>query len=128
MVELTETSEIEDMQAAADALAQLREMGVAVCLDDFGMGAAAFRYPQRFRVDYVKVDGSFVHAAMAGGRERALVPSMVDLARAGGARTVAEMIETEAQAALMAELGVEQGQAGCSAGPALPRALPGMRR
>jgi EAL domain-containing protein (putative c-di-GMP-specific phosphodiesterase class I) len=129
MVELTETSEIEDMQAAAAALASLRAMGIAVCLDDFGMGAAAFRYLQQFHVDYVKIDGSFVHAAMAGGRERALVGSMVALATAAGARTVAEMIETEQQASLMAELGVTQGQGWLFGRPgALPGALPGARR
>jgi len=110
LVELTETAEIGDLAAAAATLARLKAMGVGLCLDDFGAGAAAFRYLQQFRVDYVKIDGSFVQAAQKGPRERAMVASMVELAANAGAQTVAEMIETEEQAALMRELGVDQGQ------------------
>jgi len=110
LVELTETAEIDDLAAATATLARLKAMGVGVCLDDFGAGAAAFRYLQQFRVDYVKIDGSFVQAAQKGPRERAMVASMVELAANAGAQTVAEMIETEEQAALMRELGVDQGQ------------------
>ncbi len=110
LVELTETAEIDDLAAAAATLARLKAMGVGLCLDDFGAGAAAFRYLQQFRVDYVKIDGSFVQAAQQGLRERAMVASMVELATHAGAQTVAEMIETEEQAALMRELGVDQGQ------------------
>ena len=110
LVELTETAEIDDLVTASATWAKLREQGVGLCLDDFGAGAAAFRYLQQFRVDYVKIDGSFVQAAQQGQRERAIVQSMVELARSAGAKTVAEMIETDEQAALMRELGVDHGQ------------------
>ena len=125
LVELTETAEIDDLGAATGALARLRAMGVGLCLDDFGAGAAAFRYLQQFRVDYVKIDGSFVQAAQQGGRERAMVASMVELAANAGAQTVAEMIETEEQAALMRELGVDQGQGWLFGRPG---GLPGAKR
>jgi EAL domain-containing protein (putative c-di-GMP-specific phosphodiesterase class I) len=110
LIELTETAEIDDLATASATWAKLREQGVGLCLDDFGAGAAAFRYLQQFRVDYVKIDGSFVQAAQQGTRERAIVQSMVELARSAGAKTVAEMIETDEQAALMRELGVDHGQ------------------
>lgn len=110
LVELTETAEIDNIATAAATWAKLREQGVGLCLDDFGAGAAAFRYLQQFRVDYVKIDGSFVRSAQLGARERAIVQSMVELAVSAGAKTVAEMIETEEQATLMRELGVDQGQ------------------
>jgi EAL domain-containing protein (putative c-di-GMP-specific phosphodiesterase class I) len=125
LVELTETAEIDDLAAATAALARLRALGVGLCLDDFGAGAAAFRYLQQFRVDYVKIDGSFVQAAQQGGRERAMVASMVELATNAGAQTVAEMIETEEQAALMRELGVDQGQGWLFGRPG---GLPGAKR
>jgi EAL domain-containing protein (putative c-di-GMP-specific phosphodiesterase class I) len=125
LVELTETAEIDDLAAATTVLARLRAMGVALCLDDFGAGAAAFRYLQQFRVDYVKIDGSFVQAAQQGARERAMVASMVELATNSGAQTVAEMIETEEQAALMRELGVDQGQGWLFGRPG---GLPGAKR
>ncbi len=110
LIELTETAEIEDMAAAAACIADLRRSGVPICLDDFGAGAAAFRYLREFPVEYIKIDGSFVHDATRGARQRGLVATMVDLARTVGAQTVAEMIETDAQAGLMREIGVQYGQ------------------
>ena len=125
LVELTETSEIDDLGAATTTLAQLRERGIKVCLDDFGAGAAGFRYLQQLPVDFVKIDGAFVQAAEHGARGRGMVASMVELAASVGARTVAEMIETEEQATLMRELGVEHGQGWLFGRPG---GLPGAKR
>ena len=128
LVELTETAEVEDTATAAATIVQLRAMGVPVCLDDFGVGPAAFRYLREFKIDFVKIDGSFVRAAVTAARERALVTAMVELANSVGALTVAEMVETEGQAALMRELGVHHGQGWLFGRPgALPGALPGAR-
>ncbi len=110
MVELTESAEIEEEAQAAETLEALSARGIPVCLDDFGAGAAAFRYLKAFRVDYVKVDGSFVQAAMRSERDRSFVASMVDLSVAVGARVVAERIETEEMALMMRSLGVHLGQ------------------
>jgi EAL domain-containing protein (putative c-di-GMP-specific phosphodiesterase class I) len=125
LIELTETAEIEDMPEAAAGIAQLRQIGVPVCIDDFGAGAAAFHYLREFRVDYVKIDGAFIRAATYGARERGFVAAMVEIARTVDARIVAEMIETEEQAALMGELGVSFGQGWLFGRPG---ALPGRRR
>lgn len=110
MIELTETAEIDDLEAAASTMEQLRSVGVPVCLDDFGAGVAVFRYLRAFGVDHVKLDGDYVRASCKTRRDRALVASMVELAASAGASVVAEMIETEEQVALMRELGVEFGQ------------------
>ncbi len=110
MVELTETAEIEHEAGAVRTLTALSERGVPACLDDFGAGAAAFRYLKAFKVDYVKVDGAFVEAAVKEPRDRSFVASMVDLSLAVGARVIAERIETEEHAKIMLSLGVELGQ------------------
>ncbi len=110
IVELTETAEIEDIAGAAVTIRQLRAAGVPVCIDDFGAGNAAFRYLRDFAVDFVKIDGSYVQGAVRNSQERSFVAAMVQMARSVGARVVAEMIETEAQAALMGALQVEFGQ------------------
>lgn len=125
LVELTETAEIDDMAVSADNIAQLRDAGVPVCLDDFGVGAAAFAYLRDFKVDFVKIDGLYVQRALAGPREQSFITSMVELAGGTGARVVAEMIETEAQAELMRALGVQFGQGFLFGRPGL---LPGIRR
>ncbi len=110
MVELTESAEIEDEEAAAVTLRGLRARGVPVCIDDFGAGAAAFRYLKSFPADYVKVDGSYVQAALTSERDRSFVAAMVDLSLAVGAQVVAERIETEEAAQAMQDLGVHFGQ------------------
>ena len=128
LVELTETAEIGDVGTAAATLDRLRAAGVPVCLDDFGAGSAGFRYLRDFRIDYVKIDGAYVRAAAAGGQARSFVASMRDLAHSVGARVIAEMVETEADAAAMTELGVEFGQGWLFGRPGpLPRPLPGPR-
>lgn len=125
LVELTETADIEDFASAARSMEALRAAGIAVCLDDFGAGSSAFRYLREFRVDYVKLDGGYVTGALANARERGLLVAMVELGTTMGAKSVAEMVETEAQARLMREIGVEFGQ-GYLFGR--PGALPGTLR
>lgn len=110
MVELTESAEIEDDDTAAATLNALRARGVPVCIDDFGAGAAAFRYLKTFPADYVKVDGGYVLAALTSERDRSFVAAMVDLSLAVGAKVVAERIETEDAARIMQSLGVHYGQ------------------
>ncbi|MFT8245352.1 EAL domain-containing protein [Roseomonas sp. BN140053] len=123
MVEVTESSEIEDEAEAQATLAALRERGMQVCIDDFGAGAAAFRYLRTFRVDYVKVDGLYVRNAVRTERDRSFVAAMVDLSLAVGAEVIAERIETEEDARVMQSLGVHYGQ-GYLFGRAAP--LPGL--
>jgi EAL domain-containing protein (putative c-di-GMP-specific phosphodiesterase class I) len=110
LVEITETAEIEDEAEARRTVDALRALGLPICIDDFGAGSAAFRYLRAFRVDFVKVDGIYVSNALDSERDRGFIAAMVDLARAVGAQVVAERIETEAQAALMRDLGVAFGQ------------------
>lgn len=125
LLELTETVEIEDVAAAAVNIGAFRELGIGVCLDDFGAGAAAFTYLREFPVDFVKIDGLYVTRAALGSRERSFVSSMVDLASSVGARVIAERIETEAEAQLMRLLGVEFGQGWLFGRPGM---LPGESR
>ncbi|WP_161988347.1 EAL domain-containing protein [Elioraea sp. Yellowstone] len=110
LFELTETAEIDDLSAARAAIEALRGRGFAVCLDDFGAGAASLRQIKQFEVDYAKIDGSYMRGAETHPRDRELLAQMADLCRAVGARVIAEQIETEAQAAIAIELGIEFGQ------------------
>jgi EAL domain-containing protein (putative c-di-GMP-specific phosphodiesterase class I) len=124
LVELTETADIEDVPSAAESVAGLRAASVPVCIDDFGAGSAAFRYLREFRVDYVKLDGAYVRGALHSAREHGFLLSMVELANFVGAKVIAEMIETEPQAQLMREMGVQFGQGWLFGRPG---ALPGSR-
>jgi len=110
LAEITETAEIEDEAQAAETIAALRERGVPVCIDDFGAGAAAFRYLRSFQVDYVKIDGAYVRHAVESERDRSFVGAMVDLSLKVGAQAIAEQVENEAVATAMSALGVRYGQ------------------
>jgi EAL domain-containing protein (putative c-di-GMP-specific phosphodiesterase class I) len=110
MVELTETSEIEDVAEAVATAQALRTLGVSFCIDDFGAGSTDVRQLRALSPDIVKLDGSYVPGVAEEGRERAFLAGMVEIARAAGARTVAERIETEAEAEALREIGVELGQ------------------
>lgn len=110
LIEITETRGITEFERPAALLQKLATRGYRICLDDFGAGAMSFEYLRRLPVNYIKIDGPFFRSAMINTRDRILVRA---LARCGfelGSRTVAEMIETEAEAALARELGIEYGQ------------------
>lgn len=110
LVELTETAEILNLAAAAANIERIRTAGVQVCLDDFGAGSASFRYVRDLHVDFVKIDGTYVRGAARSEQGQGFVRAMCDLARSAGATAIAEMIETEAEAGLMRDLGVALGQ------------------
>lgn len=108
--EITESAEIVDLKAADEAIQKLRKLGHRVFLDDFGAGAASFPYLRALAIDGVKIDGAYVARALSSRRDALLLKAMAGLCRDLGAATAAEMVETEAQAAHLASLGVEFGQ------------------
>jgi len=110
LVEVTETSAITNMEAADARLRSLRRAGVRVCLDDFGVGAASYDYLRRLSADTVKIDGTFIGDVMTNEKSRTLIAHLVDTCSALGMTTIAEMIETEDQAAAISALNVSHGQ------------------
>ncbi|MHA6288296.1 EAL domain-containing protein [Maricaulis sp. CAU 1757] len=108
--ELTETASVKNTTAANKILDKIRERGHKVCLDDFGAGAAGFHYLRDFPADIVKIDGAYVRNVKRSERDTILLTGMIDLCKKLGAETVAEMIETEQQAKLMASMGITYGQ------------------
>ena len=110
LFELTESAAVDNLEDASSYLRWLRGLGHAVCLDEFGAGAAAYSYLRRFDVDFVKIDGPFLQAAANGPRERALIRSICVLCKDIGSQVIGEMIEDEAAASLAATLGIDYGQ------------------
>lgn len=110
LLEVTESMRIRDLAAVNAVLQTLRTDGHRVCLDDFGAGASSFPYIQALDVDFVKIDGAYVRGLESQPRDRAILKAMVGLCDDLGIGTVAEMVETEAQAAMLADLGVGYAQ------------------
>lgn len=110
LIEVTETARLENLVEARNILQQLRDHGHAICLDDFGSGAASFQYLQNLPVDFVKIDGSFVRGFANNHEDAAIIRSMLSLANELRVPAIAEMVETEEQAAGLRDLGVAFGQ------------------
>jgi EAL domain-containing protein (putative c-di-GMP-specific phosphodiesterase class I) len=108
LLELTETTPLPDLGAAAGAVSRLGRLGVRFALDDFGTGYNALAQLHAMPVDEVKLDRSFTRAD--GGRSDAICRSIVQICTGMGVTVVAEGIETEGQAATMAALGCRYGQ------------------
>ena len=108
--EITESTELQDLEAANKVIQSLRDLGHEMCLDDFGAGFASFQYLHGLHVDYVKLDGKYIRPVLDSPRDRVMLKAMVGLCADLRVRTVAEMVETETQAGLLASIGVEFGQ------------------
>lgn len=110
LFELTETSDMKNLDQVNGLLQKLRRMGCGVCLDDFGAGAAAFQYLRALQVDYVKIDGSYILDAFDSRHGRPFLKAMAGLCRDLGIFTIGEMVENERSASLLRDLGLDYGQ------------------
>lgn len=110
LFEITESTEIANLEKAERTIQMLRADGHKVCMDDFGAGAASFPYLRALTLDYVKMDGAYVKQVLTDPRDAAILKAMAGLCRDLSIGTVAEMIETEEQAQALLGLGVDLGQ------------------
>lgn len=109
-LELTESILLQDSAAFIDMLYRLKALGVKLSIDDFGTGYSNLAYLQRFRVDKLKIDQSFVRKLLGNAQDQAIVTAIIQMARSLNLLTTAEGIEDEAIRRLLAELGCDQGQ------------------
>jgi EAL domain-containing protein (putative c-di-GMP-specific phosphodiesterase class I)/GGDEF domain-containing protein len=110
MFEVTETAELQDLDQANGAIQRLRSQGFKVFLDDFGAGAASMACLKALAVDGVKVDGRYVKSLGASERDDALMRHLVELCQELSVDTIAEQVETQAEAEVLARFGVRCGQ------------------
>jgi diguanylate cyclase (GGDEF)-like protein len=118
-LEVTETALLADTVAAAVALNGLRDLGVRIALDDFGIGYSSLLYLRRFPVQFIKLDRIFVLGLGRHSADDAIAGSVVDLAHVLGMHAIAEGVETAAQADILRRLGCDAAQ-GFLWSPALP--------
>jgi diguanylate cyclase (GGDEF)-like protein len=109
-VELTEHSFLGTLPGGESTLRQLLASGVPVGIDDFGTGYSAMAYLNRFDLDFMKIDRSFVAQVGQENRADAVVTAIVDLAHAHGMLVTAEGVETQRQARRLREIGCDFAQ------------------
>jgi PAS domain S-box-containing protein len=108
--EITETAALEHLDAARDFAERLTRLGCRIALDDFGTGYGSLTYLRNLPLHYLKIDRTFVSDLHRSAEDRAMVKSIVAIAREFGLRTVAEGVEEEAALRLLREYGVDYAQ------------------
>jgi len=104
-LELTESAVMADAERALAVFAELKALGVRVSLDDFGTGYSSLSYLRRLPIDTLKIDRSFVSQLDRYDDKRQIVEVVMMLARVLGLDVVAEGVETEAELALLRDMG-----------------------
>ena len=122
-LELTESVLMQDADAAAATLGELKALGVRLAVDDFGTGYSSLSYLRRFPIDQLKIDRSFVASMSDGPEQTAVVLSILKLSETLHLETVAEGIEDASQLAGLQKLGAELGQGYYFAKPLSPDAI-----
>ncbi|BBE73158.1 phytochrome-like protein cph2 [Pleomorphomonas sp. SM30] len=106
-IEITETAAMRNVEEMTRIAAVLRDIGCRIAIDDFGSGHTSFKALRRMEVDWVKIDGSYVADITENEDSVVFVRTLATLAGHFGIRTVAEWVQDEKAAVLLADLGVE---------------------
>ena len=128
-LETTESVLLEHNDTIGTVIAALRRSGVRIVLDDFGTGYSSLSYLRRQAIDKLKIDRSFVRLLDEDESARAIVKTLIELARALKVEVTAEGVETDTQKALLVGMGCHQMQGYLLSPPLEPGqllALPGV--
>jgi diguanylate cyclase (GGDEF)-like protein len=107
MVEITETTAIQDIDETRGFVTRVKDLGCRIAIDDFGAGYTSFRNLRKLGVDVVKIDGAFVQNVTRSEDDRAFVHTLIDLARRLGLKTIAEWVQDEQAASILADWGCD---------------------
>jgi diguanylate cyclase (GGDEF)-like protein/PAS domain S-box-containing protein len=122
-VEITEGTLLEADTQVLEKLCRMREAGVQVSLDDFGTGYSSLSYLNKFDIDYLKIDRSFVQGLAPNSSELALCEAMIVMAHKLGIKVIAEGVETGEQSDLLINAGCDYAQGYYFARPLAPDAF-----
>jgi diguanylate cyclase (GGDEF)-like protein len=122
-LEITETAFVGEWGDLQATLSELSRLGVRLALDDFGTGYSSLAHLQRFKVDILKIDRSFVAQLSRSPRDREIVGALTAMSHALGISVVGEGVETSNQLDTLAGLDCDQGQGFLLARPMLPEGI-----
>jgi diguanylate cyclase (GGDEF)-like protein len=107
ILEITETAAIQNIDETAGFVTRAKDFGCRIAIDDFGAGYTSFRNLRRLGVDVIKIDGAFVQNLPRSEDDRVFVRTLIELGRSLGLLTVAEWVQDEEAAAVLAEWGCD---------------------
>lgn len=108
--EVTESAAVSNRAKAQAFIDELRQRGCRFSLDDFGAGLSSFAYLKSFKVDTLKIDGSFIRDITENRISESMVAAITQVAKVMGLETVAEYVESRQSKALVTKLGVDYAQ------------------
>jgi len=109
-LEITESSLLQDSEAIASVLHRLRQLGIGISMDDFGIGYSSLSYLRKFPFDKIKIDGSFVRDMSGRDDSLAIVRAVTAMGASLGMTTTAEGVETREQLARLRKEGCTEAQ------------------
>jgi diguanylate cyclase (GGDEF)-like protein len=107
IVEITESAAIQDLDDTRGFVARVKDIGCRIAIDDFGAGYTSFRNLRKLGVDVIKIDGAFVQNLTRSEDDRAFVRTLIELAQRLGLETIAEWVQDEEAAAILAGWGCD---------------------
>ena len=107
IIEVTETTQVEDIELFAERVDHIRELGVSLALDDFGAGFTSFRILQEVRFDIIKIDGNLIRDIDSDRDRQALAKALIDVAKHFDMLLVAEAVESAEEAQTLRDMGVD---------------------
>jgi diguanylate cyclase (GGDEF)-like protein len=109
-LEITEGSAMKNPENTIRTLQALKELGVCVAIDDFGIGYSSLNYLKRFPIDIIKLDQSFVRDLAFDAGDRAIASAVIALAHSFGLKVIAEGVENEEQLGILRQQGCDHMQ------------------
>jgi EAL domain-containing protein (putative c-di-GMP-specific phosphodiesterase class I) len=110
ILEITESTFLQDSERALLVLNDLKDLGIKLALDDFGIGYSSLSYLKRFPVDIIKIDRSFIADLDHNAASHTIVDAVVGLAHGLAMTVVAEGVETEEQLDRITGIGCDKCQ------------------
>lgn len=110
IIEITEGLLLENREEVTKKLLQFQAEGVQIALDDFGTGYSAMAYLKKYKIDYLKIDQSFVRDMVSDPGDQAIIEAIILMAHKLGIRVIAEGVELEAQRNLLTQAGCDLAQ------------------
>ena len=108
--EITETAAISNLSRAVEFIKEIKNEGCSFALDDFGTGLSSFSYLRTIPVDFLKIDGRFVHNMMLDSMDSAIVAAINFIGDVAGVKTIAEWVENNETKHKLQSIGVDYAQ------------------